>query len=146
MKVTMLLADHAQIADGKLFISGAGWSFAGPGPVPCAVALIFHVPWQHTNEPVAFVLRLVDEDGHQVSQPGPNGPQAVTINGQFEAGRPPGMAAGTEMNVPAAFNVVLNLPPGRRYTWILEADGHTDESWRLAFATRQAQTAPGVPE
>ena len=63
MRATMMLADYAQIADGKLFISGGGWSTCGPGPTPCAVVAIFHVPWQETNEKVSFTLRLIDEDG-----------------------------------------------------------------------------------
>ena len=45
MRATMMLADYAQVADGKLFISGAGWSTCAPGPAPCSVAVIFHVPW-----------------------------------------------------------------------------------------------------
>src|SRR6202012_4382160 len=53
MRVTMMLADHAQVADGKLFISGGGWSVCGPGPVACGVAVLFHIPWQHTNEKIA---------------------------------------------------------------------------------------------
>jgi uncharacterized protein DUF6941 len=138
MRVTMMLADHAQVADGKLFISGGGWSFCGPGPVPCSVAVLFHVPWQHTNEKVAFTLRLVDEDGHPVLQPGPRGAQPVQVDGQFEAGRPPGMTPGSEIGVPMSFGSVLNLPPGQRYTWVLEVSGHSEEDWRLSFATRQA--------
>jgi hypothetical protein len=138
MRVTMLLADHAQVADGKLFISGGGWSFCGPGPVPCSVAVLFHVPWQHTDEKMAFSLRLVDEDGHPVLQPGPRGPQPVQVDGQFEARRPPWMTPGSEIGVPMSFGSVLNLPPGRSYTWVLEVSGHTEEDWRLSFATRQA--------
>jgi hypothetical protein len=137
MRVTMMLADHTQVADGKLFISGAGWTFCGPGPVPCAVAMLFHVPWQQTNEKISFELRLVDEDGRPAMQPGAEGQQPIGVTGQLEAGRPPGMLPGAEINVPIAFNVVLNLPPDRRFTWILEAEGHTDEDWRLSFATRQ---------
>ena len=56
----MMLADHAQVADGKLFISGGGWSVCGPGPVACGVAVLFHIPWQHTNEKIAFTLKLID--------------------------------------------------------------------------------------
>ncbi|HXL89085.1 MAG TPA: hypothetical protein VN969_08900 [Streptosporangiaceae bacterium] len=138
MRVTMLLADHAQVADGKLFISGGGWSFCGPGPVPCSVAVLFHVPWQHTDEKMAFSLRLVDEDGHPVLQPGPRGPQPVQVDGLFEARRPPWMTPGSEIGVPMSFGSVLNLPPGRSYTWVLEVSGHTEEDWRLSFATRQA--------
>ncbi len=70
MRATMMLADYAQIADGKLFISGGGWSTCGPGPTPCAVVAIFHVPWQETDEKVSFALRLIDEDGRAVMQPG----------------------------------------------------------------------------
>ena len=66
MRATMMLADYAQIADGKLFISGGGWSTCGPGPTPCAVIAIFHVPWQETDEKVSFALRLIDEDGRGV--------------------------------------------------------------------------------
>jgi hypothetical protein len=144
MRVTMMLADHAQVADGKLFISGGGWSSCGPGPTPCSVAVIFHVPWQSTNEKVQFSLRLVDEDGHPVLQPGPHGrPQPVVVTGQFEAGRPPGMSPGAEIGVPMTFGSVLNLPPGRRYSWVLEVADEEEEDWRLSFATRAAPAEAG---
>ena len=139
MRVTMMLADHAQVADGKLFVSGGGWSVCGPGPVACAVALLFHIPWQHTNERISFTLRLLDEDGMPVSQPGPDGSQEVQAGGQFEAGRPAGLAPGTDINVPITFNMVLQLAPGRRFTWVLEVDSQVDEAWRLSFATRETQ-------
>ena len=32
----MMLADHAQVADGKLFISGGGWSACGAEGLPRA--------------------------------------------------------------------------------------------------------------
>jgi hypothetical protein len=138
MRVTMMLADHAQVSDGKLFIAGGGWTSAGPGPIPCGIALLFHVPWQQTNERTAFTLRLVDEDGQPVTGSDQPGEPAIQAAGQIEAGRPPGLAPGTEINVPIAFNTVLQLPPGRRFSWDLEIDGRTDEDWRVSFATREA--------
>ena len=140
----MMLADHAQAADGKLFISGGGWSACGPGATPCAVAVIFHVPWQETGEKVSFSLRLVDEDGHGVMQPGAEDGLPVGVNGHFEARRPHGMTPGTEINVPMSFNVVLHLAPDTRYNWVLDVNGYTDDSWQLSFETRQAQAAPGM--
>src|SRR2546429_671375 len=92
MRATMMLADYAQIADGKLFISGGGWSTCGPGPTPCAVVTIFHVPWQETDEKVSFALRLIDEDGRAVMQPGATDGLPVQGNGHFEARRQPGSA------------------------------------------------------
>jgi hypothetical protein len=141
MRVTLMLADHAQVADGKLFISGGGWSTCGPGPVPCSVAVLFHVPWQETDRQVRFTLRLVDEDGHGVHQPGPESAVPVHVDGHFVAHRAPTVAPGTEITVPMTFNIVLQLEPGARYAWILEIDGYTDDAWQLAFATRQAQAA-----
>ena len=38
MKVTMLLADYAAVADGKLTIVGGGWSVTGPVSPPFAIA------------------------------------------------------------------------------------------------------------
>ena len=140
----MMLADHAQVADGKLFISGGGWSTCGSGPTPCSVAVIFHVPWQETNEKVSFSLQLVDEDGRGVMQPGAQDGLPVQVNGHFEARRPPEITPGTEINVPMSFNIVLHLAPGTRYSWMLDVDGQADDTWRLSFETRQAQAAPGM--
>jgi hypothetical protein len=141
MRVTMMLADHAQVADGKLFISGGGWSTCGPGPSPCAVAVLFHVPWQETDRKVSFTLRLLDEDGHGVHQPGPESAVPVHVNGHFEAHRTAATAPGSEITVPMSFNIILQLAPGGRYIWALEVDGHSDDVWQLPFATRQAQAA-----
>lgn len=137
----MLIADHAQVSDGKLFIAGGGWSTAGPGPIPCGIALIFHVPWQQTNERTSFTLRLIDEDGQPFPAPG-TGEQPIEAAGQIEAGRPAGVAPGAEINVPVAFNTVLQLPPASRFTWVLDVDGETDDTWRVSFATREATQAP----
>ena len=133
-----MLADHAQVSDSKLFIAGGGWSSAGPGPVPCGIALLFHVPWQQTNRRTEFRLRLLDEDGRPVPRTGTPGEPPIEAGGQIEAGRPAGVAPGTEINVPVAFNTVLQLPPGQRFTWMLEIDGRTDDAWRVPFATREA--------
>ncbi len=42
------------------------------------------------------------------------------------------------------FNVVLHQEPGSRYSWVLDVDGHADDTWQVSFETRQAQAAPGV--
>lgn len=142
----MMLADHVQVADGKLFISGGGWTTTGPGASPCSVAVIFHVPWQETSKKVSFALRLIDEDGRAVRQPGATDGLPVQVNGHFEPRRPREVIApGLEVNVPMSFNVVLHLEPGRRYSWVLDVDGQTDDAWRLSFETRaQAQPGPGM--
>jgi len=52
------------------------------------------------------------------------------------------LAPGTEINVPVAFNTVLQLSPGGRFTWVLELEEQADDEWRLSFATRENQPSP----
>ena len=45
MRVTMLLADFAQVSDGKLTVVGGGWSLTGPEAVPFGIAILILL-WQ----------------------------------------------------------------------------------------------------
>lgn len=133
----MLLCDYAQVAEGKLYVIGGGWSVTGPQPAPSAVALKIDVPWDRANQRMHLELSLLGEDGQPVTMPGPAGPQPVRMDGQFEVGRPPGLKPGTPIDVALAMNVgPLPLPPGQRYSWELSIDGETAEEWHLAFQTR----------
>ena len=138
MKVTMLLADAAQAAEGKLYILGGGWSVTGPAPTPSAVALYIQIPWDQTNVKHHFRLDLVDSDGQQVELEGPDGSQEpVVIDGDFEVGRPAGVKPGIPIDMPLALTIgPLPLADGSRYEWRLSIDERTDEDWRLPFSTR----------
>jgi hypothetical protein len=138
VKVTMLLADAVQAAEGKLYILGGGWSIRAPDPVPMAIALYVQVPWDRTNEEHSWVLELLDADGQPVAV-GEDEEEQVRVEGGFEVGRPPGIKPGTPIDVPLAINFgPLPLEPGARYEFRLAIDGETDEDWRLAFSTRPA--------
>jgi hypothetical protein len=50
MRVTMLLCDFAQVAEGKLNIIGAGWSQTNAQTSVSAVAIKVDVPWDLTNK------------------------------------------------------------------------------------------------
>lgn len=140
MRVTMMLCDHAQVAGGKLFIAGGGWSWTDTPTPPSAIALIISVPWDRTNSMIRFSLALVDQDGQPVSQTGPLGMAPLRVEGQFEVGRPAGIKPGTPIDVPLSFNVQsMILRPDSRYTWELTIDGEQQDSWTLPFATRPPQ-------
>jgi hypothetical protein len=140
VKATMMLADAAQAAEGKLYILGGGWSVTGPSPSPSAIAVLIQVPWDRTNVEHAFRVELIDSDGDAiVLETEAEGAQPVVIEGAFEVGRPPGIKPGVPIDVPLAINVgALPLAPGGRYEWRLSIDGESHEDWRLAFSTRPA--------
>jgi hypothetical protein len=139
VKVTMLLCDHAQVAEGKLFIAGGGWSACASTLGPTSIAMVIGVPWDRANASVAFSLRLVDADGHPVQHETLNGSELIAFEGSLEVGRPPGLPPGSALDVPMAFQVPpMILAPGSRYIWELTLDDELREDWRLPFSTRPA--------
>jgi len=139
VKVTMLLADFAQVADGKLTIVGGGWSLTGPEVVPFGIAMLIQVPWDRANERHVMRLELVDADGQQVmveAEEGEEQPVVFFDDFQFEVGRPPGLKPGTFLDFPVAINSApLPLEPGT-YEWRLTIDGASDADWRIPFTVR----------
>ena len=137
MRVTMLLADAAQVVENKLYLLGGGWSMTGPDPVPSAIAMKIEVPWDQTNDRHRWEMALLDADSQPVFVQGPEGEQALVINGEFEVGRPAGVASGTPIDLALAINLgPIPLPGGRRYVWELTIDGQSHADWQLGFATR----------
>ena len=125
MNTTLLLCDHAQEVGGKLYVLGGGWSIYRGAPVTMGLAVKIAIPWDEANIPHEFAARLVTEDGLDPLLPnneGGIGATRVEFQGRFEAGRPPGLAPGSELDAPFAVNIAgLPLSPGR-YEWQVEID------------------------
>ena len=142
LRVTMLLADSAQVADRKLYVLGGGVSVIGPRPQPMGVAIRIEVPWDRANVPHQWRLDLLDEDGHPVMI----NEQPLVVHGRFEAGRPAGLKAGTPLSVPLAITFpTLPVQPGNSYTWQLSIDEATHVDWRQSFHVRAVPTRPTTP-
>jgi hypothetical protein len=136
--VVALLCDSAQVADGKLFILGGGWSLTGPGPFVHSLALKLDVPWNQANARHTLSAVLATEDGVPVRVG--DDPGEVRLDTQFEVGRPPGVKPGTPLEFPLAVNFgPMELPAGSRYAWLFEVDG--SEVGRVAFQTRETGVA-----
>jgi hypothetical protein len=129
--VVMMLADAAQVADGKLYVLGAGVQVLGPQPQPAALGLLIYVPWDRANIAHEWKIELLDEDGIPVL----HNDMPVIVAGQFEAGRPPGWPSGTPLLVPLAINFsALPVQPTKRYTWRLAVNDQTEPGWRVSFS------------
>ena len=131
IEAQLLLCDAA-VADpgGKLHMLGAGWSMTGSPTSPQAVAVLLKIPWDRANERLQLVLRLVDPDGAPVVVTTAEGPQEVTMGGDIETGRPPGVTPGSQLDAALAFTVPsLPLPPGR-YQWRLDV---ADDTFTASF-------------
>ena len=137
-RITLLLADAAQVADGKLFIIGGGWQFMSTPLSPHAVAGLISVPWSETNRKHRVTVALQGEDGQPIRVAvGQEEAKPLDFWTEFELGRPAGVKPGTALNIPFSFLVgPLPLPPGR-YVWVCTLDKETPrDDWRLVFDVR----------
>jgi hypothetical protein len=147
MNVTMLIADSAQVADGKLYILGGGWSVTGPEPVPSAVAIKVAVDWHEFNSPHHWELILEDADGKLVQFETPEGTQTIEVRGDFSTTTPDDVPQGTPVDVPIAVNFgPIPLAPASRFTWRLVIDGESLPGASVSFTTRPRVEAPVIDE
>ncbi len=140
MRVTMLLADAAQVVENKLYILGGGWSITGPGPTAFAMAMKIAVPWTEANRRHSLELQLVDDDGRPVLLPTGStaAPQPFTISGEFAVGRPVGVTEGMPLDLALVLapGGSVQFPPDRHLSWRLTIDGASNEDWQIGFLTR----------
>lgn len=145
MKLTLLLADWAEVLNGKLYVMGGGWTETGPAPGPSAIAAIIEVPWDETNRKHTVKFQLVDGDDQPVMIAAPTGAQRVEVAAEFEVGRPPGVLPGTSFNVPIAMNIgPLPLPPGKVFVWRCSIGDQAAAEWAMTFRTRAGPPATGA--
>src|SRR5690242_16854757 len=103
----LIIADRAEAINGKLYMMGGAWDqngIANPAqPIAFSVALGINIPWNATNERHALRLVVQDADGATLAE----------LQGEFVAGRPPHLSAGTVQRVLFSTNVGVVIPrPG----------------------------------
>lgn len=147
MKATLILADSGQTDPaGKLHALGLGWSVTSTPTPPITLLALIDCPWDQANVKHQFVIELLDADGHVVSfntdafgSPQP----AVRIEAEFEAGRPPGIPAGTPLRQPFSLTLGPGVPlvAGQKYEFRLTIDGEVMDSSLSTFLVRPAPPA-----
>ena len=136
MNVTLVLADFARAAEGKLDLLGAGWTVTGPQPSNFGIGILIEARPGEFGGEHTVLLELVDKDGQPVPVPDGDDP-LLHIEGQIQILPPPDHSPALPVIVPLAFNAAqMPLPPGQWLEFRFWLDGETQEGWRLPFATR----------
>ncbi len=113
----------------------------GPGPYNMAIAVQLLLPWNEANQRKKLEISLVTNDGEPVV--GPDG-KPIVITGEVEAGRPPGIRQGSDLEVALALNVTLPIPPGQ-YRWNLELAEDLLTAVAFEVLTAPPSGVQGVP-
>lgn len=115
----IILADAAEVVNGKLYLLGGGWDTlvmhtGFPASRSCGLAIAFRIPWASTNQRQHATVEITDEDAAN---------KLVTLAMQFEVGRPAGIPHGQPQRVQLAANVPLTFPQAGSYTITVLLDG-----------------------
>jgi hypothetical protein len=130
---TLLLCDFAQVAEGKLYIAGGGWSYTNR--LHGYVAFLLRIPWDYVQRSIVGSLTLVDDAGAEVENP--SGSSGEPIRVAFDLKVAPNVKAdrGVPLDAPMAIPLPsIDLPEGR-YKWVFvlndEPQPHCDLPFRI---------------
>jgi hypothetical protein len=99
-----LIADYAEVVNGKLYLMGGGWDTTHAAQVPAtirlAVAVGVRIDWGETNVEFPVLIAVEDDDGHEF----------VRIQGAVSTARPANSVPGSAQLAQIAANIPLTLP------------------------------------
>jgi hypothetical protein len=154
LEVDAFLADSVVLADGKLYVQGAGWDTIVAGTFPfrqsrLGIGVVMRVPWTACNQMHRLSVKMVDQDENKMvlgdAPPGLNleDGKVREIVGQFNLGRPPFLTAGDSQMVPIAFNLDgLVFPDAKTYSVVVSVDD--EDLRRLPIRVRSVIQMPGT--
>ena len=154
MRVTALLANHAEAVNNLLYVNGAGITQAmvpagAPAPYGAQLSLgvIVSVPWTQTNQQHTLRVDLIDADGHTVELPtGPDTTGPFKADLQFNVGRPPALDVGEEQTVALAIGMPgLPFPALGQYRFVLYVDESQEAELPFKIVSQPAMTLGSGP-
>jgi hypothetical protein len=121
----LILADRAEVVNGKLYMMGGGWSdlqrmpAAEDQPPPSSylsIAVSVSVGWNETNETHRLTLTIENDDSSQ---------QLAQLEGDIEVGRPPGIPPGSDQRALLAVSAAVAFPSPGTYRVVATLAGKT---------------------
>lgn len=114
----LLLCDHSEAVNGKLYLTGGGWNVLRLPDLPhewsFSIGLGIDVAYHETNDPHELVVSVQDPDGVELGE-------GLTAN--FETGRPPGLPPGQEQRLVMSIAATATFNVPGPHAAIVQVDG-----------------------
>ncbi len=135
----LLVADRAEVVNGKLYLMGGSWDRIQPQQFPhrmmLGIAVGVRIPFAYTDDQHTVAIELLHNDTRMIG-----------FEAKLATGRPPGMA-GMDMLVPLAFNIPIAIPAEGQVTLKAVIDGASGRRHEIKVIQRpqqQQQQAPPI--
>jgi hypothetical protein len=129
----LLVADRAEVVNGKLYLMGGAWDRISPSAFPhrmiLGIALGVRIPFAHTDDQHTVAVELLQDEQ-----------RLVGFEARLTTGRPPGMA-GMDMLVPMAFNIPVAIPAEGQVVLRAAVDGRAPRRHEIRVTQRPARPA-----
>jgi hypothetical protein len=134
----LLLADHSEAVNGKLYMVGGGWNVLRFPQLPSEwgfhIALGIDVAWDETDVRHNLLINLQDPDGVELGD---------SLSAEFETGRPPGMPAGQSQRLVMSIGTRATFATSGPHAAVVQANG--EEIGRARFYV-SVEGTPGNQE
>ncbi len=131
----LLVADRAEVVNGKLYLMGGSWDRIQPPQFPhrmmLGIALGVRIPFAFTDAQHTVAIELMHDDTRMIG-----------FEAKLSTGRPPGMA-GMDMLVPMAFNIPIAIPGEGQVTLRAAIDQYPGRRHEIKVIQRPAQQGQG---
>ncbi|HYA35176.1 MAG TPA: hypothetical protein VEF03_06125 [Candidatus Binataceae bacterium] len=139
MKINfVMVADAAQVANGKLFILGGDWNVyrSGSYPTQAQMAIAFSVSFSPNEVGIKVPMKVVIADEAGI-------PILPEMQGQIEIGPPPeDQPVGAGPKLPFAINLGLQIPrPGKYEVKVTVGSSNHSVPFDAIFAGQKVELA-----
>jgi hypothetical protein len=127
----LLVADRAEVVNGKLYLMGGSWDRIQPQQFPhrmmLGIAIGVRIPFAYTDDQHTVAVELLHDDTRMIG-----------FEAKLATGRPPGMA-GMDMLVPMAFNIPIAIPGEGQVSLRAVIDGKSGRRHDIKVTQRPQQ-------
>jgi hypothetical protein len=131
----LMLADHSEAVNGKLYMVGGGWNVLRLPELPHEwgfhIALGLDVAWSETNQPHNLQVGIHDPDGVELGE---------GLQADFETGRPPGMPAGQDQRLVMSIGTTATFSAPGPHAAVVQVNG--EELGRARFYLTEGTEPP----